>query len=410
MSSLARRNIAALGFCVFCCDAVRILDAGLRNAAKTSQEQRSTLNLELENNLTAGPPKEDCSMYDLDLHSYADTTGIKEAILKQIPELCQGGINQGYADHSVSTGRIIVALQLQVSPRADKEWWQRAADYKICGFTSLKFRPASVHVDLICSHMGYGGLLLRKAEATAVKMSKPHVDLDSVPLARKFYEKQGYKHCGDPCDSKRCIEKHNIINDLFVMKKCASKAAANEKPVAIKSSGVKSRKDITKFFERGGAKDEKTFTWKGKTYRCCCSVVNLCHLVVEGRDKLPIFWQTGWSGCGKYVEHSHSWNFPEWGSEGRCVIESDSLTYQDFKAVNAQIRVGDAVKINWPAGPAGTSSVNGKIGEVFYIDEEASTCRLHADGVNPNYDFPLAKIEYMFTFKNKATMANVLGM
>lgn len=364
MSSLVRNALCTF-FAILLrwCGAVRVMTDVQKEMRRSGTDQGFTIDLALESAFTQGPPKEDCVLRTLDDKlDRGETALIKAALREQTQEVCKGGINQHYADYSIEHGSpLVVALQSTLSPRSAKQVWEKSSSFKICGFASLIVAPegATVHVDLICSHMGYGGILLQWSEWYGANKGKPYADLEAVASARSFYESKGYRHCFNPC-SRRCRDVLKMKDSLFIMKKCIAAQHVDIKPVRVRSTGNKVFQDITQFFVHGGSEDQKTFTSNEKTYRCCCRLKGLCNLVVEGRDKLPFIWQTGFQGCGLYVESSHSWNF--WGEGSTCRIQQGSLNFNDHKALMTAWARGARQVQN--EGGSGGSAENASVPEV----------------------------------------------
>eukprot|EP00930_Biecheleria_cincta_P055262 TRINITY_DN4159_c0_g1_i1.p1 TRINITY_DN4159_c0_g1~~TRINITY_DN4159_c0_g1_i1.p1 ORF type:complete len:322 (-),score=50.48 TRINITY_DN4159_c0_g1_i1:135-1100(-) len=184
---------------------------------------------------------------------------------------------------------------------------------EICGFTFGYVTDENhYHTSLICSHMGYGKKLLEASMTWAQNKGIELADLEAVPDAVGFYEKQRFMYCKDACQY-RCDNKPHFKDDLFYMSKCIkdrSESAISWGPGTVDLSTRLSSQ------EAGG---ERFWNVNGRRYRCCCMEGQWCKMVdISDPFHFPVAVST--STCGRYIRNSHSWNSNSNPLENTCVV------------------------------------------------------------------------------------------
>lgn len=100
------------------------------------------------------------------------------------------------------------------------------SDSEICGFAYLDFKDESLVIDTLCSHTGYGKLLMQAAEELGRTKHKQYSELKAVKSAYGFYVKNDYKSgqdCQNPCFRSCSTEEADRVvleSGLIWMKKC----------------------------------------------------------------------------------------------------------------------------------------------------------------------------------------------
>eukprot|EP00930_Biecheleria_cincta_P055263 TRINITY_DN4159_c0_g1_i2.p1 TRINITY_DN4159_c0_g1~~TRINITY_DN4159_c0_g1_i2.p1 ORF type:complete len:324 (-),score=40.39 TRINITY_DN4159_c0_g1_i2:135-1106(-) len=253
--------------------------------------------------------KDQCIFYNFKELEWSDKVRIRRDFSNSsvVDSVCKDSINHGYAEHKLSmveNDRQHETLGILAIDSHTKE---------ICGFTfGYVTDKNSYHTSLICSHMGYGKKLLEASFRWAQNRGIELADLEAVPDALGFYEKQKFTYCKDACQY-RCDNRPRSKDQLYYMSRCIkdrSESAISWGPGTVDLSTRLSSK------EAGG---ERFWNVSGRHYRCCCKKGQWCKMVdVSARFHFPVSVST--STCGRYIRNSHSWNSHSNPLENTCVV------------------------------------------------------------------------------------------
>lgn len=184
---------------------------------------------------------------------------------------------------------------------------------EICGFTYGYLTSMNAyHTTLICSHIGYGKKLLQASLQWAQKSGIELAELEAVPRAAGFYEKQNYKYCPHAC-KYRCGNTARLQNDLYFMSRCLKGTTTSA------DSWGPGKVDLTTRLSALTAGGSRLWRVNDRSYRCCCKTRKWCKIVdTSAKWHLPVSAST--STCGRYLEGYRSWNSSADPLEDSCVV------------------------------------------------------------------------------------------
>ncbi len=164
----------------------------------------------------------------------------------QLPSNCQSKINRAWGRKNLKDYDFII-----VAMREGSKTRRKTNSVLICGFVFIKELRDNLYINLICSNMGYGSILLAKTEALAIKRKKDLVVLKALPEVIRWYEKKGFKHSKNACKKRanpRNSRRRGDYEHGFLMSKCMTKrqgalpALFNRLKAGFKKRSVRKRK------------------------------------------------------------------------------------------------------------------------------------------------------------------------
>lgn len=121
---------------------------------------------------------------------------IKEELQKRVTDFCKHFVQDEYGQDSIRDADIIIVST------STKTYSNTRSKTEVCGFGLLNTKKQDkIELTLICSHRNQGKRIIQEAENQSRSLRKPLIELHALPNAIKFYEKQGYKHVNNACNS-----------------------------------------------------------------------------------------------------------------------------------------------------------------------------------------------------------------